>query len=172
MQTILRYDATFPFEWRWNATREDEHEYYASRALWAADLGDDNSASPEWSHEQNQAWARAPFRLTMADVAEAWKGRDRCADDPMWPQPTSVPSSAVPSLAVTSSDNDCCTFEELEATLTQLAPEMADGNSPVTINETRPTASTFVPTYASVSAASQGQTTPPTAASPALLLHR
>ena len=167
MQTILRFDASHPFQWRMDRTREDEHEYYASRALWAADLGDDNYASPEWSHEQNQAWARAPFRLTMADVAEAWKGRDRCADDPMWPEPTSVPSSAVPSSAMTSSDDDdCCTFEELEAALTQLAPEKADGNPPVTTNATRPTASAFVPTVAPTFAAPQASATSQTAGSP------
>ena len=102
-------------------------------------------------------------RISAEWAAAQTQGRDGCADDPMGPKPTLVPSSAVTS----SDDDDCCTFEELEAALTQLAPEKADGNSPVTINETRPTASAFVATHASVSAASQGQTTPPTAASPA-----
>jgi hypothetical protein len=82
-----------------------------------------------------KAWADAPFRLTMADVAEAWKGRDRCADDHMWPKPTPVPCT-VPS----SDDGDCCTFEELEAVLTQLASETADGNSPVPTTTTSPPA--------------------------------
>ena len=84
--------------------------YYAGVALCAADLGTDDDASrpATWTQEQKDAWADAPFRLTMADVAEAWKGRDRCADDHMWPKPTPVPCT-VPS----SDDGDCCTFEEL-----------------------------------------------------------
>ena len=111
--------------------------YYAGVALCAADLGTDDDASrpATWTQEQKDAWADAPFRLTMADVAEAWKGRDRCADDHMWPKPTPVPCT-VPS----SDDGDCCTFEELEAALTQLASETADGNSPVPTTATSPPA--------------------------------
>ncbi len=46
-------------------------------------------------------------------------------------RPTSMPSS---------DDGECSTFEELAAALTQLAPETADGNSPVTTTATPPTA--------------------------------
>jgi hypothetical protein len=60
--------------------------------------GDDASQLASWTQAHYNVWFQiTPFRLTMADVAEAWKGRDRCADDPLWPKPTPVPSSAVPS---------------------------------------------------------------------------
>ena len=116
MAEIRNYDsATFKHRGEGGRHRpDDKHAYYAGLALRSADPGspgvpgDDASQFESWTQAQYDVWFLImPIRLTMADVAEAWKGRDRCADDPWWPKPTPVPCTGS-----SSGGDDCCTFEE------------------------------------------------------------